>query len=649
MPLEIRQTYGRVWLSALKKWMQEEGIADEAVAEIRKTAVSKYSVPLSELDRDGSVAIRTDVVMASVTDLLSQQVKRAVQKMRDGEPAHQTKTVADMLVNEFGQKDGDVETAVFNLDHWVTERVDQLETIWTENEIVVNTPHVYQFQDDLEATGFSEKMSGKLRHLLQRAIKIPPHQVKKWGHLPKSFRSRQMSLRSAISQISNLEEQTYFKDLLDSPIALARLPVSFPHVGLWGDSDVPVVLYSGKMPKSDREGQIQLFDTLERAVLVSTSAVEVGVDFDADVLITEQCPGPALLQRFGRIGRREGVQGRVILQVHERQAYFKLSQRLQESPALSREEFSKTVTELFPPRRYLSGSVFLDATHWLINDQIGRIGRVLNEAMFTPDVAQLAMEIRRADLSFAFGLRGTMPQVGLRHGVTLSPFYALRKINNAQLWPSDSPFELAQADMFYNKFIYERAEWNVIVDLNMTIKRSQALFYMRNGRWQAQIHQGVAENYTSAMAPKNKQLVEKVVSMITNQPEIYQQLITQKPDHLVARLGLAIEQLNTDRRCLILGFGDIFLKRLHREGVTAAMEDVFGTPLKLRDQTWLLIIGNVMETKRHLEQLGFSDIEELVPIECDNNSIILVESMVGATFQVFEQWNTKENQLEDED
>ena len=648
LPLEIRKTYGRVWLATLKKWMQEEGVADEAVTEIKQTAVSKYSIPLAELDRDGQVMLRTDAIITPLTNLLSQQVEQARQKIQDGESVPQTKTIADMLVKEFGTKDGDVETAVFNLEQWATKRIDLLETVWDENEIAIDTPNAYRLQDDLEAVGFSEKMSEKLRKLLRRAIKISPYQVKRWGHLPKSYRSRRVSLSWVVSQISDPEEREYFKELLDSPIALARLPVSSPNVGLWGESDVPIVLYSGKMPKSDREGQIQLFDVLERAVLVSTSAVEVGVDFDADVLITEQCPGPDLLQRFGRIGRREGVQGRVILQVHERQAYFKLSQQLHESPTVSREAFSTMVTKLFPPRRYLSGSLFLDATHWLINDQLGRIGKTLNEAMFTAEVAQLAMEIRRANLSFAFGLRGTMPQVGLRDGVTLSPFYALRKINNAQLWPSDSPFELAQADISYNKFIYIPAEWNVTVDLKMTIEQSQALFYMRNGRWQVQLHQGIADNYKSAMAPSNKPLVEKVVSLIANQPEKYQQLVTQNPDHLVARLGLAIEQLNTGRRRLILGFGNVFLKRLHREGYTDAMEDSFRTPLKLQNQVWLLIFGDVVETKRRLEQLRFIGVEELIPIECGNDNLILVESIVGATFQVFERWDTQENKLESE-
>lgn len=447
------------------------------------------------------------------------------------------------------------------------------------------------------------------------------------------MRSRQVMLSWAVKQVTDPEERSYFQDILADTIAFHRLKVDFPNVGLWADSDVPVILYSGKMTKDERDGQIRLFDELERAVLVSTSAVEVGVDFDADVLITEQCPGPDLLQRFGRIGRREGVQGRVILQVHEQQAFFKLRQKLQESHALSRETFSNVVTELFPPRRYLSGSVFLDATHWLINDQLGRIGNVLNKTMFSSDIAQLAMEIRRADLSFAFGLRGTMPQVGLRNGVTLSPFYALRKINNQQLWPSDSPFELAQANMTYTQFIYEPAEWNVIIDWQNTLQDSQALFYELDGSWHLQVGKGIAKDYFLAYGR-----LRKILHLLDNEPQQYQQLIVEQPQHPLVRLGLSLQQLRTERRGLILGFGNVYLKREDFQNKPYPMEDIFDTALGLANQTWLFILGNELEIRRDLQRLGFDDTEELILVKCDDKGVILVEAVVGAAFQVYNTW-----------
>ena len=56
------------------------------------------------------------------------------------------------------------------------------------------------------------------------------------------------------------------------------------------------------MSKHNRDGLVELFGKLEKAILISTPAVEVGVDFDADTLITEECDGNGFLQRFGRVG-----------------------------------------------------------------------------------------------------------------------------------------------------------------------------------------------------------------------------------------------------------------------------------------------------------------------------------------------------------
>lgn len=634
IPPELKRKYGRVWLSDLRKWMKEEGIAEVARNEIKKAITPYYTVALKDLDRSGVVVINSANVMAALTTLLDTQVKIIANSLRNKDEKIRDK-FARQLKNAVALNENDPNKAKTQLEWWLTKRMDRLEEIWGAAEITVRTPDAPELLDDLKEADFPEKLSQEIHRRLLYAIKVTRSQINKWGHVPKSMRSSRVTLQWAVEQISDLDERDYFQEMLNEPIAFNRLHVDLPNVGLWADSNVPVVLYSGKMSKDEREGQIQLFDELERAVLVSTSAVEVGVDFDADVLITEQCPGPDLLQRFGRVGRREEVDGRVILQVHNRQAYFQLRQRLQASPTLSREAFSEMVTDLFPARRYLSSSAFLDATHWLINDQIGHIGNTINETVFTPEVADLAEHIRQADLSFAFGLRGTMPQVELRNGVTLSPFYALRKINNEHLWPSDSPFALVQTDVAYNQFIYQPAEWNVMVDWQRTLRESQALFYQWNGRWHMQIGVSIAQTYLQALGKR-----ERILSLLEQEPEQYQKLVDEQPQHPLARLGSAIQQLQSEKRGLILGFGDVYLKRLHREGITYPMEDMFGTPLRLPNQAWLLIVADVLKTKRQLEKLNFNDVEELIPIECDDKIVILVEEMVGATFQVYQKWET---------
>ena len=53
---------------------------------------------------------------------------------------------------------------------------------------------------------------------------------------------------------------------------------------------------------------------------------------------------------------------------------------------MTREDFSALIASpekgLFPAKTYVEGSDFLDATHWLVNAQIGEIGGWLNQSMF---------------------------------------------------------------------------------------------------------------------------------------------------------------------------------------------------------------------------------------------------------------------------
>ena len=56
------------------------------------------------------------------------------------------------------------------------------------------------------------------------------------------------------------------------------------------------------MSKHNRDGLVELFGKLEKAILISTPAVEVGVDFDADTLITEECDGMRFSSVLGVLG-----------------------------------------------------------------------------------------------------------------------------------------------------------------------------------------------------------------------------------------------------------------------------------------------------------------------------------------------------------
>ncbi|MDQ3864704.1 MAG: hypothetical protein M3317_14635 [Actinomycetota bacterium] len=121
------------------------------------------------------------------------------------------------------------------------------------------------------------------------------------------------------------------------------------------------ILYSGSMPRYACEGLIELFGSLRIPVLlVSTSAVEVGVDFDADTLITEKCSGSSFLQRFGRVGRRPGVEAKAKLLVGAK-GYAALEDELDSRAVIDRTEFSDIVTRTLPERLSLRESRYVEA------------------------------------------------------------------------------------------------------------------------------------------------------------------------------------------------------------------------------------------------------------------------------------------------
>ncbi len=76
-----------------------------------------------------------------------------------------------------------------------------------------------------------------------------------------------------------------------------------------------VFLYHGRQAESVRRRvftEVKARD--EKALpylLITTRAIEVGVDLDAEVLITELCPPENLLQRMGRVNRRGSAKGEI--------------------------------------------------------------------------------------------------------------------------------------------------------------------------------------------------------------------------------------------------------------------------------------------------------------------------------------------------
>ncbi len=100
----------------------------------------------------------------------------------------------------------------------------------------------------------------------------------------------------------------------------------------------------GFVPKEVRD------EMRDRGIVVGTSSIEVGIDFDKEGLIFEANNAPTFLQRLGRIGRhREGV-AKVILPIYD----YKSFKKAVKSNNISFRDFERLIWRTLPVPRYYS-------------------------------------------------------------------------------------------------------------------------------------------------------------------------------------------------------------------------------------------------------------------------------------------------------
>ena len=89
---------------------------------------------------------------------------------------------------------------------------------------------------------------------------------------------------------------------VDRAVELYDMAVSDPSIGFERDR---ILLIHGRMTPSHKKSIIGRLQRLgkEDFLLIGTQAVEAGVDFSADVMVTDRAPINSLLQRFGRLAR----------------------------------------------------------------------------------------------------------------------------------------------------------------------------------------------------------------------------------------------------------------------------------------------------------------------------------------------------------
>lgn len=672
IPAEMKLSFGRVRWGQFKTWLDQEKIESKTVEEIEQWLKREETFYLKDLADKARVELPADELASESAKLLESQAWAIKRLTYSADREKNSDLFASIAARLSGKsklanlvcaslknsiKDAsDLENLIGCLDLWVSDVQSRLEQIWSEGSLEVTAPEFKEISSGLMEAGLQPELAKRFSDYLKYSVKLPEEAA---GGLRMS--SSELNRRYlAFSWLEWLIKDRAKREDLTGRILKAlkdgRLDVDIKNIASWKDTEVPVIIYTGKMSKNERKGLLEAFGRLSRAVLISTPAVEVGVDFAADTLITEQCDGNGFLQRFGRVGRRIGDKGRVIALIRDGKTYVDLYNRFKdrsEGLKMTREDFSALIASpekgVFPSKAYVEGSDFLDATHWLVNAQIGEIGGWLNKAMFgEKKAAELAQKIQKSGLTFAFGLRSTMPGVSLLGGAGGGdPFYILRKIYNDRLAASDSPFDMAQADMWHMELLWKKSRWNIVVDAALTLEASQAQFWLQYGRWHLQTGYGIAADYVRLFQPEIERNLKGLESSLKKDPSgVLAKLSPHASNPKVRPILRAWEALPlffSPHARFVLGMGDVFLQRQDQEGIVEPVEDRMGNPLALQNQIWLILFGHDREkTERLLSDISALDLEELT---CDLQTLdvqgnpftgpVILEKSAGACFDVY--------------
>ncbi len=674
LPGDLLLRFGRVRWDAFEQWLaQEEAIEQQTIEEIRGALLREHPPYLEDLARGVRVTLSTETFMRCA----SEQVERyrtaarrliaaaAQDEQRDFLPAVEARLrdargELRSLWQEIarrGQAATEPPAYLGLLDTWAEDLLSALERVCADEQFAVTAPAFPEIQAALQRAGSGASLAAPMTRALAAFIAVSEQDAAHSTAASHALARRLVSF-SWLPQVVGDPARTQTLEQRLVPVLDGKLlHAEARHIAAWGDTRIPVIVYTGKMTKAERDGLIAAFARLDRAVLVSTPAVEVGVDFAADMLITEECDGNAFLQRFGRVGRRTGIQGRVVVFLKHQDTLVLLNLHPEQ---MTRGEFSDLiahpVTGLFPRRTYTERSLFVDVVHYLVNEQVGEVGGWLNQRMFGAEVADLARAFQDAGLSFSYGLRSTLPGISLQSGAGGGePLYILRKVENKDLLPSDSPFEMARSEMPYLEFLWAKPTSRAIaVDTRATLEASQALIWWQEDGWHARAVPGIASDYArlhDQAAARGGHTYEQLLGVA--RPAIMQDIgaflrslgpLASKPiAQLLLRVGEALPLYFEPHGRLILGQGSVYLRRLLAEGYTDVVEDGQGNQLPLLEQCWLLLLDDSREQAREkLRKADCLGLEEAVYIwqTCelaDSRGLFLLDRLAGACFAIYQR------------
>lgn len=491
----------------------------------------------------------------------------------------------------------------------------------------------------LPEQGLTTGMRSWIMLWMSRRLEINRDSVQQWATLdPTVFKERLVQLRRILGWVEDATAR--------ATLASRLVRATAGHIAIATAPKLPgeplLILYTGSMARYAREGLIELFASTpgnRPVVLLSTSAVEVGVDFAADVLITEECAGSSLLQRLGRIGRRPGVEATAWILV-EPGMPGRIQASLGTAGKTERGTFMETIATCFPERSHVERSTYADALQVLVSQQVGRSGghaEVANDA----GTLALAGQIAAAGIEIEYGLRGTMPAVSLLdEGVSKDPFYILGYVEDKHILPPATPFEVAAIDKSFNALAFAKSWRRIFVCLPEAIKRAMAVA-VPDGQG-ALILADRREDWPEALRECNPaQLYAQACKFIVNLPAV----LAKSRARMLASKYPMLPVTACDAPHLLLAYGPLPLSysELDSEEMRPLC-DQLGERIELPEQ-WYLVLRHAASADQAwaylegAEAIGFENevyYDADRPMSKQDPGMALLDKQAGAVWDLWE-------------
>ncbi|MBM4432037.1 MAG: DEAD/DEAH box helicase, partial [Chloroflexi bacterium] len=274
LPPDLQWRFGRIPWGKFQAWLGQEEIATETVEEIERWLRREGSFHLKDVNA-GEVEIPTEVLAAKVARLLEGQawsIKRLMYSAAR-EDGHDLVEAVDRRLGGKGKlprllwrtvapvaKDrADPKSVLEALEAQVSVIQAGLERLWVDDSLPVTAPDFEEITASLQEAGASREMAEAITAYLKYTVELPEQAAAGLSMSSRELAQRRLAFPWLDWLIKDPSRREVLVERIRKALAENRLGVETRHIASWGETGVPVVIYTGKMSRAERQGLIEAF------------------------------------------------------------------------------------------------------------------------------------------------------------------------------------------------------------------------------------------------------------------------------------------------------------------------------------------------------------------------------------------------------